>query len=120
MSNALQRAISDYHHLIEVDLQRSEAQLDQLVALQHERKVLFGDRHMANSLRPTLMTEATYTAVQDTVYLIRQAILQIAARCFDNEHVLRHDLGMEDWEIELASIPRTSSACRRLLGWTHS
>ncbi len=105
MSNALHRAIGDYHRLIEADLSGAEAQLDQLVSLQHERKVLFGDRHMANSLRPTLMTEATYTAVQDTVYLIRQAILQIAARFFDKEHVLKHELGMEDWEIELASIP---------------
>ncbi|MEZ4699887.1 MAG: hypothetical protein R2834_06125 [Rhodothermales bacterium] len=105
MSNALTNAIGAYHGLIEANLPAAEAQLDQLVALQHERRVLFGDRHMANSLRPTLMTEATYNAVQDTVYLIRQAILHIAAICFGKEQVLRHELGMEDWEIELAAIP---------------
>ncbi len=103
--NPLHDAIGAYHALIEHDLSAAEDQLAMLVGLQHERHVLFGDRHMANSLRPTLMTEATYNAVQDTVYLIRQAILNIAATSFSDVAVLKNELGMEDWEIELAAIP---------------
>ena len=52
--------------------------------LQHERKVLFGDRAMAHSLRPTFLTEAMYTAVQDTVYLLRQAILRVSEAFFED------------------------------------
>ena len=105
MSDLLQRAIAHYHHLIQRDLAEAETQLDELRTKQVERRVTFGDRPMAHSLRPTFLTEATYNAVQDTVYLIRQAVLTIAARFFNNEHVLRQELGLEDWEIELAAIP---------------
>jgi uncharacterized circularly permuted ATP-grasp superfamily protein len=42
--------------------------------------------------------------MQDSVYLIRQAILQIAAAFFnDKEHL--HDLGLTEFELEMASIP---------------
>jgi uncharacterized circularly permuted ATP-grasp superfamily protein len=43
--------------------------------------------------------------MQDRVYLIRQAILKIAKVFFNDRHVLKNVLCMEDWEIELAAIP---------------
>lgn len=101
----LEKAIADYHALIAQNLTDAEEQLTLLQHLQIDRKVTFGDRPMAHSLRPTLMTEATYNVVQDRVYLIRQAFLDIAARHFNDEEVLKKELGMEDWEIELAAIP---------------
>ena len=45
-----------------------------------------------------------YTRVQDTVYLIRQAVLRVAAAFFHDHALLKEELGMEDWELELASI----------------
>lgn len=105
MPDQLLRAIDDYHALIARDLAAAEEQLDALRQQQTERKVTFGERAMAHSLRPTFLTEATYNAVQDTVYLIRQAILIIAAAFFDDERVLKEELGLEDWEIELAAMP---------------
>ncbi len=60
---------------------------------------------MARSLRPTFLTEDFYTEVQDTVYLIRQAVLRIAAQFFNDRRLLKEELGLEDWEIELAAIP---------------
>ncbi len=75
MPEQLQRAIDDYHALIARDLNAAEEQLDALRQIQIEQKVTFGDRPLADSLRPTFLTEATYNTVQDTVYLIRQAIL---------------------------------------------
>ncbi len=98
-------AIEDYHRLIADDLASAEAQMDLLMGLQHERHVLFGNRPMAHSLRPVFLTEAMYTEVQDVVYLIRQAILRVAAAHFNDERVLREELGMHGWEIELAAIP---------------
>lgn len=105
MRNELQPAIDYYHGLIARDLSEAERQLQELLGKQVERKVTFGDRPMANSLRPTFLTEAMYNWVQDTVYLIRQAVLRIAAAFFNNKTLLRDDLGMEEWEIELAAIP---------------
>ncbi len=98
-------AIDAFHALIAQDLAGAEAQMGLLHGLQHERSVLFGDRPMAHSLRPTFVTERMYTDVQDVVYLIRQAILRIASAFFNDEQVLREELGMRPWEIELASIP---------------
>lgn len=105
MGHQLEQAIIDYHALIESNLAEAERQLEHLQGEQIERKVTFGARPLAKSLRPTFITEANYNAIQDTVYLIRQAVLQIAARHFNNRHTLKDDLGMEEWEIELASIP---------------
>ena len=105
MAHQLEKAISDYHALIASNLRIAEEQLALLHAQQLEKKVTFGDRPLATSLRPTFITEAGYNAIQDTVYLIRQAVLKIAAACFNNRYTLKEDLGMEDWEIELASIP---------------
>ena len=105
MAHHLEKAISDYHALIASNLTVAEEQLDMLYSQQLERKVTFGDRPLATSLRPTFITEAGYNAIQDTVYLIRQAVLNIAAACFNNRYTLQEDLGMEEWEIELAAIP---------------
>ncbi|MEM1126402.1 MAG: circularly permuted type 2 ATP-grasp protein [Bacteroidota bacterium] len=98
-------ALQHYHDLILRDLRAADEQLEQLVQLQRERHVTFGDRVMAHSLRPTFLTEATYNEVQDTVYLIRQALLTIAAHVFNDEHVVQEGLGLDPWEIELAAIP---------------
>ncbi|PEN05467.1 hypothetical protein CRI93_13215 [Longimonas halophila] len=105
MRQHLQPAIDHYHALIANDLTAAENQLEQLRTQQHERRALFGGRPMAHSLRPTFLTEAMYADVQDTVYLIRQAILRIASVFFNDETLLREELGMEPWEIELAAIP---------------
>ena len=105
MRQRLQPAIDYYHELMSRDLAEADNQLAMLAELQHERNVLFGDRVMARSLRPAFMTEDFYTEVQDTVYLIRQAVLKIAAQFFNDERLLRQDLGLKDWEIELAAIP---------------
>ncbi len=103
--NARAAAIEAYHRLIAEDLTAAEDQQQMLRHLQVERDVLFGGRPMAHSLRPTFLTERMYTDVQDVVYLIRQAILRIASAFFNDERVLREELGMQDWEIELAAIP---------------
>ena len=105
MPEQLQRAIDDYHALMSRDLDAADEQVEALQQMQIERKVTFGDRPLADSLRPTFLTEATYNAVQDTVYLLRQAVLLIAAAFFNEERVLREELGLEDWEIELAAMP---------------
>ena len=105
MRQKLQPAVDYYHQLMTRDLSEAESQLDQLEQLQKERKVLFGDRVLARSLRPTFLTEEFYTEVQDVVYLIRQAVLRLAAEFFNDRRVLEEELGMEDWEIELAAIP---------------
>ncbi len=105
MRQRLQPAIDYYHELMSRDLAEAESQLAQFLELQRERGVLFGDRAMSRSLRPAFVTEDFYTEVQDTVYLIRQAVLKIAAHFFNDERLLRQELGLKDWEIELASIP---------------
>ncbi len=105
MPHHLEQAIADFHSLIEQDFSAAEEQLAMLHHMQIDRKCTFGERPMAHSLRPTFMTEATYNVVQDRVYLIRQAFLHIAARYFNDEQILKEELGMEDWEIELAAIP---------------
>ncbi len=105
MRDKLQPAIDAYHGLIARDLDAADDQLEVLRQKQNEHDVLFGGRPMATSLRPTFFTEALYNDVQDTVYLIRQAVLKIAAAFFNDIRVLKEDLGMEDWEIELAAIP---------------
>lgn len=105
MRTTLQAAIDHYHDLIGSDLQTAEQQVEELWQIQLERKVTFGDRPLTNSLRPTFLTEATYNRVQDTVYLIRQAVLTIAAAFFNDEHLLREEMGLEEWELELASMP---------------
>jgi hypothetical protein len=105
MSEDLQGAISQYHELIAKDLTAAESQLVELRQRQIEQRVTFGDRAMAHSLRPTFLTESMYNAVQDTVYLIRQAVLVIAANFFNDKYVLEEELALEDWELELASIP---------------
>ena len=105
MHHPLEQAITDYHSLIENNLTDAEQQLEVLIGHQLNNRVTFGERPLATSLRPTFLTEASYNAIQDTVYLIRQAILSIAAACFNDRHTLIHGLGMEEWEIELASIP---------------
>ncbi|MFT4605223.1 MAG: hypothetical protein ACI9W4_001962 [Rhodothermales bacterium] len=98
-------AIAYYHSLIEKDLAGADEQLKQLVGLQRDRRAMFGDRPMSHSLRPTFLADTMYSEVQDTVYLIRQAVLRIAARFFADPVLLREELGLQDWEIELASIP---------------
>ncbi len=104
MRHQIEAAIRQYHRLIEQNLTSAEQQLEMLYGMQRDRRVLFGDRPMAHSLRPTFLEESMYTAVQDTVYLIRQAVLRIAAAHFHDRQLLRDELGMEEWELELADI----------------
>ncbi len=102
--NNVQPAIEDFHALIERDLNSADEQLDLLDGLQIERNVTFGGRVLAHSLRPVFLSESAYQDVQDTVYLIRQAILNIAEQFFNTAEGLS-ELGLEDWEVELVSIP---------------
>ncbi len=101
----VQPAIDHYHSLISRDLRAADQQMAELLAQQKRQNVLFGGRPMATCLRPTFLTETLYTSVQDAVYLLRQAILRIAAAFFNDRRVLEDDLGMEAWELELAAIP---------------
>lgn len=105
MRASTEPAVRHFHALMERDLGAAEAQIQQLEALQHERGALFGGRPLATCLRPTFLPESMYTEVQDTVYLIRQAVLRVAKAFFNDSTILREELGLKDWEIELASIP---------------
>lgn len=102
--NDIEPAIEHYHRLISGDMNAAEEQLAQLVQLQIERKVTFAGRPLASSLRPAFLSESAYQDVQDTVYLLRQAILNIAERYFNRADVLE-ELGLEEWELSLAGIP---------------
>ena len=97
-------AVDYYNKLIAADLKAAEEQNHMLIELQKEHGTLFGGRPLTNSLRPMFLGEHTYQYIQDTVYTIRQAILKIAANFFNDRHTL-DELGMQDWEIELAAIP---------------
>jgi hypothetical protein len=105
MRSEIQPAVEFYHSLIEKNLSSAEEQLAALGGMQRDRRVLFGDRPMSFSLRPTFLGENMYSEVQDTVYLIRQAVIRIAARFFADTRLLKEELGLKDWEIELAAIP---------------
>lgn len=100
-----QEAINDYHELMAADPAAAEQQLQLLFQLQAERGVLFGGRPLAHCLRPTFLTEAQYNQVQDAVYLLRQALLKITVQFMNSRQVVVDDLGMEDWELELAALP---------------
>lgn len=104
MQGNIRPVLDAYHRLIEADLNAADDQMKILYQLQHERKVLFGDRPMAHSLRPAFLSETAHTQIQDTVYLIRQAILKIAAAYFNTQEAL-DELGLTPEEIELAAIP---------------
>lgn len=97
-------AIRDYHDLIERAVDSADHQLDLLHSLQVDRKVTFGGRPLAHSLRPVFLTEAAYQDVQDTVYLLRQAILNIAEQFFNTREAIEI-LQLEPWELELTAIP---------------
>lgn len=105
MADVHSSAISYYHHLIERNLSAAESQVGLLTHLQKENGILFGGRPLSSSLRPTFLTERKYTDVQDVVYLLRQAILRLAGAFFHSPQFLRDELGLEDWEIELAYLP---------------
>lgn len=100
----VQPAIDHYHDLIRRNLGEADAQLQWFVDEQKSRKLLFGDRPLTHSLRPAFLAESTYTHIQDTVYLLRQAILKIAGAHFNNIHAL-DELGLTPEEIELVAIP---------------
>ncbi len=104
MQGNIRPVLDAYHRMIEADLNAADDQMKILYQLQHERKVLFGDRPMAHSLRPAFLSETAHTQIQDTVYLIRQAILKIAAAYFNTQEAL-DELGLTPDEIELAAIP---------------
>lgn len=104
MQGKIKPAIDHYHDLLLKDISAAEEQLQQLYALQTEHRTTFGGRPLSHSLRPAFVSEEQYTKMQDTVYLIRQAILQIAAAFFnDRDHL--QDLGLTEFELEMASIP---------------
>lgn len=97
-------AIRYYNSLISEDLNQADQDMEWLYAKQQEHKATFGGRPLSHSLRPTFLTEQAYTQIQDVVYLIRQAVLEIARHYMNTPEVLG-ELGMQDWEIELAAIP---------------
>ncbi|MCH8568853.1 MAG: hypothetical protein LAT67_11340 [Balneolales bacterium] len=97
-------AVDYYNHLIASDLGAATEQHQMLVELQHKHGTLFGGRPLTQSLRPMVIGERTYQYIQDTVYVIRQAILKIAATFFNSRETLDH-LGLTDLEVELCAIP---------------
>lgn len=104
MRHELDKAIAHYHSLIAKDLIFAEGQLQQLREQQQQRKVTFGGRALSHSLRPAFLSERMYTEVQDTVYILRQATLKLAAAYFNQPEAM-DELGLTAEEIELASIP---------------
>ncbi len=98
-------AVAAYHGLIEADLSAAEAQLGQLMEGQRTRGVMFGDRIATRSLRPTLLSEATYGQVQDACYHLRRGLTRIIQSIEDRPDVLVEALGMREWELELLAIP---------------
>lgn len=102
--NNVSAAIADYHRLIENDFDAADEQVSLLESMQIDQKVTFGGRPLSDSLRPVFLTESAYQDVQDTVYLLRQAILNVAERHFNTMPAL-HELDMKEWELELAAIP---------------
>jgi uncharacterized circularly permuted ATP-grasp superfamily protein len=96
--------LQDYHDIMARDLQAAEAQLDTFIGMQNEQRLLFGHRPLTYSLRPAFLTETAYNQVQDVVYILRQAILKIAAAHFNTREAVE-ELGLTPEEIELASIP---------------
>src|SRR5690606_4999204 len=62
------------------------------------------DRPLTYSLRPAFLAETTFNHIQDTVYLLRQAILKIAEAHFNDAAAL-DELGLTPGETELAAIP---------------
>ncbi|MCH8487110.1 MAG: hypothetical protein LAT75_09590 [Candidatus Cyclonatronum sp.] len=97
-------AVDYYNHLITSDLSAATEQHEMLIEMQHKQNVLFGGRPLTHSLRPMVMGEKTFQYIHDTVYVIRQAILKIAATFFNNRKTLDH-LGLTPYEIELCAIP---------------
>lgn len=104
MQAKIKPAVDHYHNLITRDLGAADEQLAMLYQLQQENRTTFGGRPLSHSLRPAFLSEEQYTRMQDVVYLIRQAILQIAATFFNEKDSLA-DLQLTDWELEMASIP---------------
>ena len=82
-------AIDHYHNLLLKDISSAEEQLQQLYALQAEHRTTFGGRPLSHSLRPAFVSEEQYIRMQDSVYLIRQAILQIAAAFFNEQKFVK-------------------------------
>jgi len=97
-------AVEHYNRLISQNLQQSEEQYQMLLELQAEHGTLFGGRPLSASLRPMFLGEKTYQYIQDTVYILRQAILKIAAVFFNDRKTLNL-LGLTDLEIQLCAIP---------------
>jgi len=97
-------AIQYYNGLIRDNIDRSDDDLNHLLKRQRQENILFGDRPLSLSIRPTLLTEKAYSELQDAVYLIRQAVLKIADHFLDRESVLS-ELGITPAERELIKIP---------------
>lgn len=97
-------AIAYFNSLISADLNQADQQMEWLYAKQEEYKTTFGGRPLSHSLRPAFLTENAYSKMQDVVYLVRQAVLEIV-RHFGNNVEMLSEIGMQDWELELASIP---------------
>lgn len=97
-------AIAYFNSLIAADLNQADQQMEWLYAKQNEYKTTFGGRPLSHSLRPAFLTENAYSKMQDVVYLVRQAVLEIV-RHFGNNVEMLNEIGMQDWELELASIP---------------
>lgn len=104
MLKQTKQAVDYYNQLINENLSAAEEQTRMLLSLQKEHGTLFGGRPLTTSLRPMFLGEFTYQYIQDTVYVLRQAILKIAAVFFNDRKVL-NELGLTDLEISLCAIP---------------
>lgn len=104
MQGNIKHVIDAFHGHIAKNLSAADAQLDEFVGQQRERKLLFGDRPLTYSLRPAFLTEKTHNEIQDVVYLIRQAIIKIASAHFNTKDAI-DELGLTPEEIELCAIP---------------
>jgi len=103
MSAATTIAIRYYHQLMEQQLSDSETQLSAFIQQQQQLGLWMGNHALTHSLRPSFISEGQYMRMQDSVYLIRQAILQIAHSFFYDTESMK-DLALSDWEMEMASM----------------
>jgi len=92
---ALHQAIERYHSLLTDEV--AEESQEQLSAQIERRGLFFGDRPLANVLRPRFLTPAQYAFLQRQVH----ALLPAFARCQEralHDAAFRGQYRLEDWE----------------------
>lgn len=85
----LERAIAEYHTLLEQGL--AEPTQQALTEIQRERNLFFGERPLVSVLRPRLITEEQYGMLRQAVSLVSSAARKLAS-AMEQEPALKTDL----------------------------